>query len=226
MGRWNMPAIAAMALLVVSREAIAADSRMALRGGAGWMGPSGEWTGDLLMTEGINVTKLKADSATVPQLSLECRFTSLIGGEASVLQASQEVTEGVIDFSGSHEAKFGHLTEWPILFGANVHVIRNRNIDLYLGPVIGWVIWSYLKPSAAAQQDVTIGTIKMRDDFACGVNVGVDLPFAKHWVLNFDFRALDYSARTDSRPIRAVLGEDARIPIKPLIASAAFGLKW
>jgi outer membrane protein W len=226
MGRWNIPRIAAMALLAVSTEAMAADSRMALRGGAGWIGPAGEWTGDLLMTEGISITKLKADSAIGTQLGLEYRFTHLIGGEVSVLQVSHEITEGVIDFSGSHEAKFGHLTAWPIQFGANFHVIRNRNIDLYLGPVIGWVIWGDLNPTAAAQRDVTIGSIKMHDDLAWGVNVGVDLPFANHWVLSFDLRDLDYSARTDTRPIKAVLGEDAKIPIKPLVATAGFGLKW
>jgi hypothetical protein len=54
----------------------------------------------------------------------------------------------------------------------------------------------------------------------------VDVPFAKHWAFNFDLRGLDYSARTDSRPVKAVLGEDLRIPIKPLIGSAGLALRW
>jgi len=222
----HVPMIAVVALLVIIPGAYAADSRMVLRGGAGWAGPTGEWTGDLLMTEGVSVTKLKADSAIGPQLSLEYRFTRLIGGELSVLQSSHEITETESFLLVPHHAKFGQVTERPVLLGANFHVTKNRKIDLYFGPVIGWVIWGDLKPSAAAQQEVTIGAIKMRDDFAWGVNIGVDVPFARHWAVSFDLRRLDYGARTDSRPIEAVLGEDATIPIRPVIATAGFALRW
>jgi outer membrane protein W len=230
MGRWNVPMIVVVALLVVSPDVKAADSRMILRGGAGWIGSSGEWTGDLLVTEGVSVTNLKADSTTGPQVSLEYRFTHLIGGEVSVLQASHEIAETENVLSGGipfpREGKFGSVTERPVLFGANFHVSRSKNFDFYLGPVIGWVLWGNLNPSAFAQQDVAIGSIKMHDDFAWGVNVGVDLPFAKRWVFNFDIRDLNYSATTDSPPIRAVLGEDLKIPIKPLTTTAGFGLRW
>jgi len=222
----HVPMIAVVAILAVIPGANAADSRMVLRAGAGWTGPTGEWTGDLLMTEGVSVTKLKADSAIGPQLSLEYRFAHSIGGELSVLQSSHEITETEVFLLVPREAKFGQVTEWPILLGANFHVTKNRTIDLYLGPVIGWVIWGDLKPSAVAQEEVTIGTIKMRDAVAWGVNIGVDVPFARHWAVNFDLKDLDYSARTDSRPIKAVLGEDAKIPIRPFIATAGFGLRW
>jgi outer membrane protein W len=226
MRRWNVAMIAGAALLVASPEAKAADSRMALRGGADVIRTTGEWTGDLLLTEGLSITKLKAESTIGARLSLEYKFTPLIGGEVSVLRASHEISETEIELLVSHERKFGQVTDWPILLGANFHVLRNKSIDLYVGPVIGWVIWGDLKPTAAAQQDVTIGPIRMQDGFAWGVNVGVDLPFARHWAFNLDLRDLDYSARTDSRAIKAVLGEDAKIPIKPLIATAGFVLRW
>jgi len=220
---WNVPVIAVVVLLVVAPEAHAADSRMVLRGGAGWISTSSEWTGDLLLTEGLSVTELKADGTIGPQLSLEYVFTPLIGGEVSVLQGSQEIKGSGLSFP---RAGFGRVTERPILLGVNLHVTRSRKFDLYLGPVIGWVIWGDLTPSAVAQQEVTIGAINMRDDFAWGVNAGVDVPFAKHWAFNFDLRDLDYSARTDSRPVKAVLGEDLKIPIKPLIGTAGFALRW
>jgi len=220
---WNVPVIAVVALLVVAPEAHAADPRIVLRGGAGWISTSGEWTGDLLLTEGLSVTKLEADGTIGPQLSLEYAFTPLVGGEVSVLQGSQEIKGSGLGFP---RAGFGRVTERPILLGVNLHVTRSRKFDLYLGPVIGWVIWGDLTPSAVAQQEVTIGAINMRDDFAWGVNAGVDVPFAKHWAFNFDLRDLDYSARTDSRPVKAVLGEDLKIPIKPLIGTAGFALRW
>ncbi len=231
---WNAPMIAVVALIVVSAGvtpgANAAEPRMVLRGGAGWVSPTGEWTGDLLLTEGVSVTMLKADSTIGPQLSLEYRFTRLLGGEVSVLRASHEVTMTESVLSGGipfpSQLTFGQVTEWPILLGANFHVTRSKKIDLYLGPVIGWVIWDDLNPGAEAQQEVTIGAIKMHDDFAWGVNVGADVPFASHWAFNFDLRALDYSARTDSQPIEAVLGEDLTIPIKPLIVTAGIALRW
>jgi outer membrane protein W len=223
MRSWNVPIIAAVALLVACAEAHAADSRIVLRGGAGWISSSGEWTGDLLLTEGLSVTNLEADSTTGPQLNLEYIFTHLIGGEVSVLQGSQDLKGSGLRFP---RATFGQVTERPILLGVNFHVTRNRTIDLYLGPVIGWVMWGDLAPSAAARQEVTIGAIRMQDTLAWGVNTGVDVPFAKHWAFNFDLRRLDYSARTDSRPVKTVLGEDLKIPIKPLIGSAGLALRW
>lgn len=223
---WNAPTIAVLALLLATREAHAADPRVTLRGGAGWVGTKGEWTGDLLLTEAISITKLKADSTSGPQLSLEYRFTDLLGGELSLLQGSHEISETEFEVSAPLKLKFGDVKEWPVLFGVNFHVSRNRKVDLYFGPVIGWVIWGDLKPSAAAQQDVAIGNIKMHDDFAWGVNVGLDLPFARHWVFNLGLKGLDYSGRTDSGPIKAVLGEDLKIPISPLIATAGLGVRW
>lgn len=220
---WKVPMIAVVALLVVVPEAHAAGPRFVLRGGAAWISATGTWTGDLLLTEGLSVAKLKADGTIGPQLSLECVLTPLIGGEVSVLQGSQEIKGSGPGFP---RAMFGRVTERPILLGVNFHVTRNRTFDIYLGPVIGWVVWGDLTPSAVAQQEVTIGAISMHDDLAWGVNAGVDVPFAKHWAFNFDLRDLDYSARADSRPIKAVLGEDLKIPIKPLIGSAGFALRW
>lgn len=223
MGFRRVPRIALLALLVLSPKAHAAETRMILRGGAAGFSATGEWTGDLRLTEGLTVTKLTADCTMGPQLSLEYMLTPLLGGELSVLQGSQEIKGSGPGFP---RAEFGRVTERPILLGVNFHAVRNRAIDLYFGPVVGWVIWGDLTPSAVAQQEVAIGAIKMHDDLAWGANVGVDVPFAKHWAFNFDLRDLDYSARTDSRPVKAVLGEDLRIPIKPLIGTAGFALRW
>lgn len=201
----------------------AALPRKVIRFGVADFEPKGDWSGFLPVTEQFSIESAEADSGTGGQVGMEFLFTDRMGLDLRLLRASHDIhVEGENFPSGT---KLGSVTQWPLLAGWNFHIARGRHADLYLEPVLGYVLANDMSTTSALTQWVDLPKIRMHNEFAYGAIAGLDFPLG-HFGFSFDVKYLNYDARTDDPAVHSALGKDWAIPINPLVMSAGFVVAW
>lgn len=144
------------------------------------------------------ITSVEAKSATGVFFEWEFMTTDAIGIAVGLATAKHDVE---IDFSGSavftpfdtglepedgtvSGGQDGDLTVMPLTVALNFHFVQNPGVDVYAGPVVGYVFMDDLEidpglgvltfPSFTETDSLDGETVRIDDTFAYGAFVGVD----------------------------------------------------
>jgi outer membrane protein W len=122
------------------------------------------------LVDGAQTTEL--DSAFGFQASFEYLITDLIGVEPAISSVKYDVTTKEPSFPDVT----GDVSLFTLAANVNFHLMRESEIDLFVGPTIGYGFWGDLKLNLFPDD------FPADDEFIYGVNVGVDVPFGEsHW---------------------------------------------
>ena len=151
-------------------------------------------------------------------IDLEYRASRRLGIDFGVLTATP-VIDVLIDEVGviSASAK-PRIT--PVYAGLNVHLSPDSRFDLYIGPLLAYVVYSsfdlVVDPWFLTEGFVT------RNDFGIGVNLGFDIRLGDGgWLLTAAFKYLDTTLEA-SPPDESI----GRTDIDPMIFSVGFGYRF
>lgn len=163
-----------------------------------------------------------ADSEIGFGLALERRFSSRLGLELGALYAAPDLTldanlAGGPQFSVSDSVGFTAITA-----GLNIHLTPDKSVDLYVGPLLGYVFYGDVGFQIQVDGETFAADFTSDDDFALGAQIGADIPFGDGpWSLNLAARYLDTNLEvTDDEGEKTDLGFD------PLILSVGFGYRF
>jgi outer membrane protein W len=110
-------------------------------------------------------------------VGLEYRASRRLGVELSALTAKieDEFTFGFFDDSVTIETA---LRMTPVLAKLNVHLTPDSRADLYLGPVVGRMMYGDfdVKVHSSLDGETARGRVRTEDDWAWGAHIGVDVP--------------------------------------------------
>lgn len=151
-------------------------------------------------------------------IDLEYRASRRLGIDFGVLTATP-VIDVLIDEVGviSASAK-PRIT--PVYVGLNVHLTPDGPLDLYIGPLLAYVVYSsfdlVVDPWFLTEGFVT------RNDLGIGLNVGLDIRLGEGgWLLTAAFKYLDTTLEA-SPPDEST----GRTDIDPMILSVGFGYRF
>ena len=151
-------------------------------------------------------------------IDLEYRVSRGLGIDFGVLTA-QPIIDVLIDEVGVISASAKPRIS-PIYVGLNVHLTPDGPIDLYIGPVLAYVIYSsfdlVVDPWFLTEGFVT------ENDFGIGVNLGLDIRLGEGgWLITAAFKYLD-SILVASPPDESI----GRTDIDPMIFSVGVGYRF
>jgi outer membrane protein W len=163
-GRMRAESMAVVAVLVLALSAAvlpvsADDAKWNLRFGLLYSNPTGDFSDEGQTTE--------LDDSTGIHASAEYRVNDLFGVEAGLGYAEHDIE---IEESGFPDIDFGEATWTALTVNGNFHLFRDREVDLYAGPTIGYVFWGDI------DTDVFPSDVSTDDEFAIGANLGIDVP--------------------------------------------------
>lgn len=204
------------ALLAMPTSAAAQDDGWQLRIGGVWVDPDVNFSD--VDSDGDRV-EAGADSEIGFGLALERRFSPRLGIELGALYAEPDITldadlAGGPQFSVSDGVSFTAITA-----GLNIHLTPDKSVDLYLGPLLAYVLYGDIGFRAQVAGQPLVEDFSSDDDFALGAQIGADIPFGDGpWSLNVAAMYLDTQlAVTDDE------GEVTNLGFDPLILKVGFG---
>ena len=151
-------------------------------------------------------------------IDLEYRASRHLGIDFGILTATP-VIDVLIDEVGVISAS-AQPRITPIYAGLNVHLTPDSPLDLYIGPVLAYVIYSsfdlVVDPWFLTEGFVT------QNDFGIGVNLGLDLRLGDAgWLFTAAFKFLD-TTLVASPPDESI----GRTDIDPMILSIGVGYRF
>jgi outer membrane protein len=185
-------AVLVVALALVSQMAWAGQGDKMFRFHLGYVEPTGDYketfdeTPTLLQALGYTI---EADSAIGPEVGFEYMFNDKVGFDVNLGYFDHDVE---ISGGGSSET-IGDVTMMPLLFGANFHLTQDKNVDFYVGPTVGYVMFGDLDFTSKFGGD----SVGIKDDFGYGVNLGLDVPINDKWSFSTGLRYFVVGAEID-----------------------------
>ena len=151
-------------------------------------------------------------------IDLEYRASRRLGIDFGILTATP-VIDVLIDEVGVISAS-AQPRITPIYAGLNVHLTPDSPLDLYIGPVLAYVIYSsfdlVVDPWFLTEGFVT------QNDFGIGVNLGLDIRLGDAgWLFTASFKFLD-TTLVASPPDESI----GRTDIDPMILSIGVGYRF
>jgi outer membrane protein len=149
---------------------------------------------------------------------LEYRVSRRLGIDFGVLTASP-VIDVLIDEVGVISAS-AQPRITPIYAGLNVHLTPDRPLDIYIGPMLTYVVYSSFDlvtdPWFCRESFVT------QNDFGIGFNLGLDIRLGDAgWLITAAFKYLDTTLEA-SPPDESI----GRTDIDPMIFSIGIGYRF
>jgi outer membrane protein W len=132
--------------------------------------------------------------------SLEYRFSGRLGVDLGVFSAAPDIGTSISIGPGKESLVniSTGVTITPVTVGLNVHLIPDGLVDVYVGPLVGYVMYNDFTLSAGPG---IRETFRSENDFAWGAGLGADLRFGKsRWSLTAALKYLDstFEARPES----------------------------
>lgn len=113
----------------------------------------------------------------------------------------------------------GDLTMIPLTLGPLFHLYENRTLDLYCGPLLGYVFFGDLQTEDFGRG---ANSYAVRDDWTFGATAGLDVLLGKtNWLLTTSVRYLEISSALDE-PFRN-LDMNENIDIDPIVFQIGLG---
>lgn len=159
--------VAVVALIAAPQPAVAADDDWNLRLDGTWTNSSGSLSFGAPLGFGISLNR---GSSVGFGVALEYRVSPLIGAEVSVLYGSSD-QYGISTRGWSLSSSTGSRSYVPISGALNFHLLRNRSVDLYVGPMLTYSIFG----DADAESGSGPAPARASSGFGFGAQVGVDV---------------------------------------------------
>jgi len=181
-----------------------------------WLNPHGDIPG---ATSRIEITPEHS-----PGWSVE--YERRLGGRWGIV-VSLANTETEMDIRHSlalqHPPHYrGDLNMVPLTFSPLFHLTENRALDLYCGPLLGYVFFGDLETEDFGQG---ADSFAVKDDWTIGAMVGLDVMLGRtNWLLTTSVSYLDISSDLDE-PFRD-LDTNTIIDIDPVFFRIGLGYKF
>jgi outer membrane protein W len=175
-------------------KAEAADEKWVVRASALSMKPSG----DSVEADGDDEwARYTADAEYGFGIDFEFRASRRLGIDFGVLTASPELD--VVYDEASIITASAKLRITPIYAGLNVHLTPDSRFDLFIGPLLAYVVYSgfdlVVDPAFLTEEGFV-----SEDEFALGVNLGLDVRLGDSgWLLTAAFKYLDTTLEASPR---------------------------
>lgn len=163
-----------------------------------------------------------ADSELGFGVALERRFSPRLGLEFGVLNAEPDVSlqadlAGLPRLTASDSVGMTAIT-----VGLNVHLTPGKAVDLYIGPLLGYVFFDDVGFRAQIAGEVLAQDFSTSDDFGLGAQIGADIPLGDSaWAINLAAKFLDATLEVTDED-----GEETDLGFDPLILSFGFGYRF
>ena len=194
--------IVTLSVLGLASQAWAEKGGKRVQFGVVYSSPTGDYVDEDETTE--------LDSAVGFQASFEYMVTDLIGVEPAIGFLDHDVT---VRETGFPELDLGDTSLFALTANVNFHLLRDKKVDFFVGPTIGYAFWGDLK------SDLFGENFPIDDEFIYGVNLGVDIPFGQG---GWGFAAsIDYLL-SDLTPE----GSDAEIGVDPFELRAGVSYRF
>jgi outer membrane protein W len=215
-------------LVAVSAPVLAAEGDMKLRFGAAHIGPTGDqtivWYDEPPEYE---ESRIEPEGGLSGFVGFEFMVSNVVGLDTTVLGTNINVEEDylwVIDdvVQSSWRDEVADIFMTSFIFSANIHVVNNDQMDLYLGPSVAYIWygdWDW-------DDDDWDLDLKVDDEFTLGGVIGIDLPLGSgKWMFSSAVRYLNAEAELDdvffAYPVR-----DFTLEIDPWIVQVGVGVKF
>ncbi len=167
-----------------------------------------------------------SDTSFGAGLGLEYRASRRLGVEFSILTTELE-DEETFDFFGEETTIEESLRMTPVLAKLNLHLTPDRKADLYLGPVVGRMVYDDFEIEVRSAGESARGRIGTKDDWAWGAHVGVDVPVGDRGAF---FTAgvmwLKTEVEIETDPEDEEEEGDVSFDLDPLVAQVGFGYRF
>ena len=189
----------------------------------------GEDLGDGTMLAFDGTLTIEPQDSGALTVGYEYRLNELLGFDFVLLNAKSDVdgrlrgtfwindsnTGELIDTGPLDETQeVGDVTFTPMTVGVNFHLTPRSKLDLFVAPVVGYVLYGDL--------DLSGDKISMEDDFTYGVTVGLDIPLGGgRWVFNGALRYLSAETKPDEPGF-----EGESLDVSPVVFQVAAGYRF
>ncbi len=187
---------------------------------------------DGTMVEYCEHGTLEADAALGFGFGYEYMFTDLIGIDFNLNYAKHDMNiEGLEELTVyedppvltqlAFDETLGETSLMPLTIGVNFHVYRSEAMEFYLGPFIGYVMYSDIELKYKDPGDTDIS---LNDDLGYGMAFGIDVPFgSKGWMFSSVLKYMQTKGEIDD-PDPAIDGWE--VDINPLILQVGLGYQF
>jgi len=156
-------------------------------------------------------------------IDYEYRLSGLLGIAVTLgrTEAEMEITHSVALQHPPHYT--GDLLMVPLTISPQFHLVANESLDIYCGPLLGYIFYDDLKTEDYGRGANSYG---VKNEFTYGALAGLDVPLgSSKWLFTFSIRYL--AARADiDEPYQHVEDINAKIDIDPFIFQAGFGYRF
>ena len=152
-------------------------------------------------------------------LDLEYRVSKRLGVDFGVLSAAPSVGTSV-DVGWKSLSASADVTMTPITAGLNVHLTPDSRFDVYLGPLVAYVIYDSFTLTAGPGLSESFSS---ENDVGFGANLGVDVDLDNNgrWTFNSAIKYID--STLEGQPSD---GDAGRADFDPTIVGFGFGYRF
>lgn len=167
-------------------------------------------------SEGLSIT---TSSGIGFGLDLEYRASRRLGVDFGVLSAAPSIGTSV-DISWKSFSASAGVTMTPLTAGLNVHLTPDSRFDVYLGPLLAYVIYDGFTLTAGPGLSESF---RSENDLGFGANLGVDVGIDNkgRWTLNAAIKYIDTTL--EAKPSD---GDAGRTDFDPTIVCVGVGYRF
>jgi len=117
----------------------------------------------------------------------------------------------------------GDITMFPLTLSPRFHLVRHEALDVYCGPLLGYVFYGDLKTEDYGRG---ANSYRVKDGFTYGALAGLDVPLGQgNWLITSSVRYLKTEADLDE-PYQHVEDMDAVFVIDPIVFRVGIGYRF
>jgi outer membrane protein W len=168
--------------------------------------------------EGIAIT---TSSAFGFGLDLEYRASRWVGLDFGVLSATPSVGTSIeVGWKSISISADAGVTMTPITAGLNVHLTPDSRFDVYLGPLLAYVVYDSFTLTAGPGLSESF---RSENDLGFGANLGVDVGLGDNgrWTLSAAIKYIDTTLEANPSD-----GSAGRTDLDPMIVGFGFGYRF
>lgn len=191
------------------------------------------WSFELTGGSVQSASELGLDSSPGFGLGLEYRASRRLGVQLDVLTSEIDSDIGFEFFDLDLLVLESNMRMTPVLARLDVHLTPDRKVDLYLGPVLGYVRYGDIKTEVRSDflgEALSVGRVRTRDGFAWGGQIGMDVPLGsrgtfftvKATYLEAEVETIEELDDVDEGDVEVESGFD----LDPFVVQAGFGYRF
>lgn len=171
---------------------------------------------------------LDSDDSVGVGLDLEYRASRRLGLGLGVLTSEVGSELGLEFFDLDLLVIESSVRMTPVLARLDVHLTPDRKVDLFLGPVVGYVHYGDLRTEIRSDvlgESIPIDRVRTKDGFGWGGHIGVDVPIGNRGLF-FTGRATYLKSELRARDVDEDEEGDPSFDLDPFVAQVGFGYRF